>query len=160
MGEQERQEKTEALLKILEIGQEYMSKNLSLIEYQCDSEGRLFEPEKAIILSNFIGRDLVDAFFNMGLLSESNLYEDSDFEDCVKLTRIDDGKIDASLQCLTSKLIEILESDRVESIKKIQSESEISELMLDFMAISGAYRLIKLKRDNFANSAAVVVVLE
>jgi hypothetical protein len=136
-----------------------MSQQLSLVDYPCSTDGRLYEPEKDVILSAFVNDDLINLFSAADVLEEFKLYEDSSLQSCTEVTRIKDDRIGVALECLASKLIRFLESERVEGLKKIQSEIEVSDLMGELQIISCAYNLIKLKRDNFANVVTAVVVL-
>lgn len=136
-----------------------MSQQLSLVDYPCDADGRLHEPEKSVILSTFVDQDLVDLFSTADLLEDFKLYEDSSFQSYVVVTRIRNDRIGVVLDCLASKLVQLLDSERVENFKSLQSEAEISSLMGELQIISCAYNLIKLKRDNFANAINSVVAL-
>lgn len=136
-----------------------MSQQLSLVDYPCSTDGCLYEPEKSVILSAFVNNDLIDSFSTAGVLEEFKLYEDASLQSCTAVTRIKNDQIGVALECLTSKLIQLLESEQVESLKKIHSDVEISDLMGELQIISCVYNLIKLKRDNFENMVAVVVVL-
>lgn len=136
-----------------------MSQQLMLVEYPCDDNGRLHEPAKDTILSTFVDSSIVESLLENEIFEKYDLYEDDSYEEHTPITRLKSNKVAFALELITAQLIQLLESERIESIKTIQTESDVSNLMGELQVISSAYQLLKLKRDNFANSDSTVVML-
>lgn len=136
-----------------------MSQQLLLVEFPSDESGRIYEPETTTILTASINNMLIEYLSKEDLFQETSLYEDSSFEDHTTVLRLKEDQIDNALDCITAVLTQLLETERVEKIKTLQTETDISNLMSEFLAISSSYQLIKLKRDNFATSISTIVML-
>ncbi|MBN2976387.1 hypothetical protein [Pseudomonas lactucae] len=136
-----------------------MSQQLLLVEYPCDEMGRMYEPETNLIQMASIDTDMVSFFDHDELFEESVLFEDQSFEDFTRIKRLKEDRIGLALERIAAKLMQVLDSERVENLKTLQTEAEVSTLMGELQAITGAYHLIKLKRDSFAASSSTVVML-
>lgn len=136
-----------------------MSQQLLLVEYPCDEMGRMYEPEVNMIQMASIDSDLIDFLDRDELFEESVLFEDHTLEDFTHIKRLREDRIGLALERVAAKLMQILESERVENLKTLQTEADVSTLMGELQAITGAYQLIKLKRDSFAASSSTVVML-
>lgn len=136
-----------------------MSQQLLLVEYPCDDMGRMYEPETNLIQMASIDSDLVNFLDHDELFEESRLFEDQSFEDFTHIKRLKEDRINLALERVAAKLMQVLDSERVENLKTLQTEAEVSTLMGELQAITGAYQLIKLKRDSFAAFSSTVVML-
>ncbi len=136
-----------------------MSQQLLLVEYPSDENGRIYEPEISAILTAPVNNILVEYLSREDLFEETSLYEDSSLEDHTTILRLKEDQIGYALDCITAMLTQLLETERVEKIKTLQTETDISNLMSEFQAISCSYQLVKLKRDNFSTSISTIVML-
>lgn len=136
-----------------------MSRQLSLIDYPCDTDGHIHEPEKAVILSSFIPNEIFDEFDRLGIFESFHLFEDQNFEEFSEQKRIKDDQIDVALRFTEAIFVRLLSSARATQAQEIQSDDEIEKLILEFNAITGIYRVLKLKRDKFSGIAAAIIKL-
>ncbi|UVL83861.1 hypothetical protein LOY35_27495 [Pseudomonas sp. B21-028] len=136
-----------------------MSQQLLLVEFPSDESGKIYEPETNTILTASVNNALVEYLSKEDLFEETSLYEDSSFEEYTTILRLKEDQIGNALDCITAMLTQLLETERVEKIKALQTEADISNLMSEFQVISSSYQLIKLKRDNFATSISTIVML-
>lgn len=136
-----------------------MSQQLQLVQFPHDEEGRLYESESPEILSIGVDSELSDLLRDEGLLETFKLYEDSTFQAYSEALRLKGDQIDNALRAITARLLQVLESEQVAGLATIHSEPEITNLMSALQSISGAYQVIKLKRDNFASLSSTIVVL-
>lgn len=136
-----------------------MSKQLSLIDYPCDTDGHIHEPEKAVVLSSFIPGEIVDEFEQLGIFETFHLFEDQNLVDFSEQIRIKDDQIDVALRITEAIFVRLLSSERATQAQAIQSDDEIEKLMQEFNAITGIYKVLKLKRDKFSGIATAIIKL-
>ena len=136
-----------------------MSKLLSLIDYQSNDEGEIYEPEKSVIASTFISNEVIDSFEILGLFEKFCLFEDSSLKEFVEQTRIKPDMIDSALREIEATFIRLLDSKRIADIKNVQSDECIETLIYEFNAITNIYHVLNLKKNNFSNITTAIIKL-
>lgn len=136
-----------------------MSKQLSLIDYPCEADGQFHEPEKAVIISSFIPGDIVDELERLGVFESFRLFEDQDLTDFSEQKKIKEDQIDVALRTIEAIFVRLLSSERATQVQEVQSDDEIEKLMQEFNAVTGVYKVLRLKVDKFSGIATAIIKL-
>jgi hypothetical protein len=136
-----------------------MSQQISLIDYPCDTNGHIHEPEKAVILSCFISSEIVDKFDRLGIFESFQLFEDQNLEEFSEQKRIKDDQIDFALETTEAIFVRLLSSEPAIQAQEIQSDDDIERLMQEFNEITGIHKVLRLKLNKFSGAAAAIIKL-
>ena len=136
-----------------------MSQSLSLIEYQADEDGNLYEDKCRIIESAFITPELINSIEAGSLLVDKPLLEEVGATASSAMKCFENSSLDKVLSILEIQFINILTSEAANNAKSILISEEISSLIGDFGTIANLYHLIKLKKEKFEHHANVILKL-
>ena len=136
-----------------------MSQSLSLIEYQADEDGNLYEDHCRIIESAFITPELINSIEEGRLLEDKPLLEEVGTTASSVMKCFENSSLDKVLSILEFRFIHILTSEAANNAKSILISEDISSLIGDFGTIANLYHLIKLKKEKFQHNANVVLKL-
>ena len=136
-----------------------MSQNLSLIEYQTDEGGNLYEGQCHIIESAFINPELIDTIEKKSLLKDKPLLEEEGSTAFSISQCLENSTLDLVLSILEDEFIKLLSSQTSSDEKNIIIRKEIPPLIGDFRTIADLYHLIKLKKDKFEHLSNVLLKL-
>lgn len=145
--------------ELLATGATKMSQNLSLVEYQTDEDGNLYEDHCRIIESAFITPEVINSIEAQRLLADKPLLEEVGTTTSSVMKCLENSALDKVLSMLEIEFIKFLTSDAANNAKNILIRDEISSLIGDFRTITNLYHVIKLKKDKFEHHSNVVLKL-
>ena len=126
-----------------------MSQNATIMDYEVDDAGNIYEPNGKIVESAFISPALTKLLRDKNLVKKRFLFENVGSADVVEIECVDDNSIQEFIEILESELIKIMTSDEACSIKEIVVKDDFEFLVRELRTVSNLYHLAKLKRDNF-----------
>jgi len=136
-----------------------MSQSLSLIEYEADENGNLYEDQCRVIESAFITPEVISSIEEQRLLEDKTLLEEPGAEESSIMKCLEDSSLDKVLSILEIEFIKFLTSNSANNAKNILIRDEISSLLGDFRTIANLYHVIKLKKEKFEHYPNVVLKL-
>lgn len=134
-----------------------MSKNVTIMNYEVDKAGHIYEPNGKIVETAFIPPVLIDVFRSMDFIRIRRLFEMMGGEDFLEIECIDDIHVDDIIILLESELVKVITSDEAGSIKDLLVKEEMDFLMRELRTITNLHHLFKLKRDNFSSHPGSVI---
>ncbi|MCX7111657.1 MAG: hypothetical protein NTX45_16335 [Proteobacteria bacterium] len=136
-----------------------MSQSLSLIEYEADENGNLYEDQCRVIESAFITPEVISSIEEQRLLEDKTLLEEPGAAESSVMKCLEDSSLDKVLSILEIEFIKFLTSEAANNAKNILIRDEISSLLGDFRTIANLYHVIKLKKEKFEHYPNVVLKL-
>lgn len=136
-----------------------MSQSLSLIEYEADEDGNLYEDHCRVIESAFITPEVISSIEEQRLLEDKTLLEESGATESSVMKCLEGSSLDKVLSILEIEFIKFLTSEAANNAKNILIRDEISSLLGDFRTIANLYHVIKLKKEKFEHHPNVVLKL-
>lgn len=136
-----------------------MSQSLSLVEYQADEDGNLYEDHCRIIESAFITPEVISSIEAQRLLADKPLLEEFGATASSVMQCLENSSLDKVLSILEIEFIKFLTSEAATNAKKIVIRDEISSLIGEFRTIANLHHVIKLKKEKFENYPNVILKL-
>jgi len=136
-----------------------MSQSLSLVEYQADEDGNLYEDDCHIIESAFITPEVINSIEEQRLLQDKPLLEEVGATASSVMKCLENSSLDKVLSILEIEFIKFLTAEPANNVKSLVIRDEISALINDFRTITNLYHVIKLKKEKFENYPNVVLKL-
>ncbi|POZ54086.1 hypothetical protein [Methylovulum psychrotolerans] len=136
-----------------------MSQSLSLIEYEADEDGNLYEDHCRVIESAFISPEVISSIEAQKLLEDKTLLEELGEAESSVMKCLEDSSLDKVLSILEIEFIKFLSSEAANNAKNRLIRDEISSLLGDFGTIANLYHVIKLKKEKFWHHPNVVLKL-
>ncbi|AWT14632.1 hypothetical protein DM611_10250 [Stenotrophomonas maltophilia] len=112
-----------------------------------------------MIISSFIPGDIVDELERLGVFESFRLFEDQDLTDFSEQKKIKEDQIDVALRTIEAIFVRLLSSERATQVQEVQSDDEIERLMQEFNAVTGVYKVLRLKVDKFSGIATAIIKL-
>jgi hypothetical protein len=134
-----------------------MSQSLSLVEYQADENGNLYEEDCHVIESAFITPEVISSIEEQ--LQDKALLEESGTTASSMMKCLENSSLDKVLSILEMEFIKFFTSMPANNAKSLIVRDEISHLINDFRIITNLYHVIKLKKEKFENYPNVVLKL-
>jgi hypothetical protein len=134
-----------------------MSQSLSLVEYQADENGNLYEEDCHVIESAFITPEVINSIEKQ--LEDKPLLEEIGTTASSVMKCLENSSLDKVLSILEMEFIKFIASEPANNAKSLVVRDEISSLINEFRTISNLYHVIKLKKEKFENYPNVVLKL-
>jgi lysyl-tRNA synthetase class I len=134
-----------------------MSQSLSLVEYQADENGNLYEEDCHVIESAFITPEVISSIEQQ--LENKPLLEETGTTASSMMKCLENSSLDKVLSILEMEFIKFITSESANNAKSLVIRDEISSLINDFRTITNLYHVIKLKKEKFENYPNVVLKL-
>ena len=135
-----------------------MSQNLSLVQYQADEKGNLYDDNSNIIESAFITPQLIDLIEKEKLLEDKSLLEETGTMESFDVKCIENSSLNKALSILENEYVShVLEA--ANKLKSVFNSDEVYSLMNECRTITNLQHVIKLKKDKFEHNPNVVLKL-
>jgi hypothetical protein len=135
-----------------------MSQNLSLVQYQTDEKGNLYDDNSNIIESAFITPELIDLIEKEKLLEDKPLLEETGATESFEVKCIENSSLNKALSILENEYVShVLEA--ANKLKSVFNSDEVYSLMNESRTITNLQHVIKLKKEKFEHNPNVVLKL-
>jgi len=135
-----------------------MSQNLSLVQYQADEKGNLYDDNSNIIESAFITPELIELIEKEKLLADKPLLEETGTTESFEVKCIENSSLNKALSILENEYVShVLEA--ANKLKSVFNSDEVYSLMNETRTITNLQHVIKLKKEKFEHNPNVVLKL-